>query len=138
VVTEVADRFFLSHAAADDWVARQISDRIKRAGFECFVAPFDIVGGDEWDERIRNELSDSTALIALLTPVALSRPFVWVEIGHAWVAHKPLVCVLYGLTSRDLREQPEVPPLILSYQHIDINRELDGYLDSLSTADVGE
>ena len=59
--------------------------------------------GDDFEEKIREAANASDELLVLLTPWAIDRPYIWVELGAFWGARKRIVGVLYGLTSNQLR-----------------------------------
>ena len=43
---------FISHAAADLWVARQLSGLIERCGASTFLDEADVEYGDDFEERV--------------------------------------------------------------------------------------
>lgn len=72
---------------------------------ECFLDIHDIAKGDHFDQRIFDELPYCSELIALLTPWAAERNWVWVEIGAARALQKRVVGVLYGLKMTGLENE---------------------------------
>ena len=60
-----------------------------------------IAVGDDFEDRILEALEEAQELVVLLTPWALSRPYVWAEIGAAWGRRIPIIAILYGLTAGD-------------------------------------
>ena len=66
----------------------------------------------------------------LITPEALERPYVWVEIGSAWILGKRIVGLLHGMSTRDLLDHDGAPAFLKRTQTRDIN-ELDRYLVEL-------
>ncbi len=124
-------RVFISHAGTDNWVARQIRAHIIDRGADTFLDVADVAAGDDFEDRIVDELAKSNELVVLLTPAALERPYVWMEIGAAWSQRKRIVGILYGLTARDLSSREYGPALLKRINLIDIN-SFDRYLDELS------
>ena len=63
---------FVSHASSDVGVARPLCEALEGAGFSCWFAPDDLVGGD-WPEQIASAVAASEALIILLSEAAMLR-----------------------------------------------------------------
>ena len=75
---------FISHGGADTWVARQISYHCLQAGAKTFLDEAQIDVGAEFEEEIRDAIDEASELLVLVTPWALERPYVWLEVGAAW------------------------------------------------------
>ncbi len=72
---------FISHASCDEWVAKQIARRIEQFKVATFLSELHIKLGDEdFEDRLLEALDQCSELIVLLTPEALQRPYVWMEI----------------------------------------------------------
>ncbi len=100
-------RLFLSHADLDATIANYLSDALRkgRPDLKVFVAsrPGDIPTGDEWLAVIRSELRQADAYLVLLTPVSITRRWVWYESGAAWWSEKRLIPVVAaGLGKADV------------------------------------
>jgi hypothetical protein len=81
---DVSLTVFISHSSQDAWVAGQIAKEVSAVGAECFLDSGEIETGDEFDEELKKGLGAASELLVLLTPAALERPYVWIEIGVAW------------------------------------------------------
>ena len=121
---------FISHASTDTWVARQIAAHIRARGAATFLDEADIQHGDDIEERIYAAAGNSQELLVLLTPWAVTRPYIWMEIGLFWGAGKRIVGVLYGLSQQELITDERIPLLLKRGKMLDINR-IDGYFDEL-------
>ena len=115
---------FVSHAGEDTWVARQIALGISDCGAHPFLDEADVEVGAEFEEDIREFLDRAHELLVLVTPWSLERPYVWAEIGAAWIRRIPIVVVLHGLSRSDFQAQPSVPVFlkkrdIISWNDID-------------------
>jgi hypothetical protein len=87
---------FISHATLDKWVARVLCEKIDAlAGVRTFRDDRDIHGGDDISEELREQLRLSDELVVLLTPVSVTRPWVTLEIGAAWVQGLWIVPICY-------------------------------------------
>jgi len=98
----VAYRVFISHASRDQWVAGQIAKELHGLGISYFLDSEALETGDQLDVRLRDELNTADELLVLLTPAALARPYVLMEMGAAWNQEKRIVGILYGVTSSEL------------------------------------
>ncbi len=76
---------FISHSSVDMWVAKQIAREISDCGARPFLAESEIDIGADFEEDILTFLDKAHELLVLLTPWALDRPYVWAELGAAWV-----------------------------------------------------
>ena len=123
---------FVSHAGSDTWVARQIAEHLKAVGAKPFLDEAHIAIGEDFEEEILAALEKASELLVLLTPWSLQRPYVWAEIGAAWVKRIPIVGVLHGLTPESLNAQAGTPVLLKKRNLLDIN-ELDRYFKELKT-----
>jgi hypothetical protein len=123
---------FISHASQDKWVAGQIAKELLAIGAEHFLDSKIIESGDSIDESLRTALSNASELLVLLTPASIERPYVWMEIGAAWIQGKRVVGVLYGMTTNDLAKRDGTPAFLNGILLRDIN-ELDQYLKELES-----
>jgi hypothetical protein len=121
---------FISHSSIDTWVARQLARYVERCGAVTFLDEADIEYGDDFEERILAAARASHELIVLLTPWAIKRPYIWLEIGAIWGQGKRIVGVLHGLTANELVTQEGTPALLKRIDLVDINR-IDTYFDQL-------
>lgn len=106
--TAPVTRLFLSHAATDAPVAQFLAVALRREtdGLAIFVASRagDIPAGDQWLPAITDELLQADVYLVLLTPVSITRRWLWFETGAAWWSEKRLLPV----TAAGL-EKHEVP-----------------------------
>ena len=111
---------------------RQIEKRIQEFGLTTFLSETDIEPGDtDFEERLREALEQCAELVVLLTPEALDRRYVWMEIGAVWGARKRISAILYRITVKDLRHRPGVPVSLLKSNLVDINQDADRFLAQL-------
>lgn len=80
---------FLSHAATDEPIARVIQEELRRIfanGVEVFVTsvPGVVTPGADWLSAIRTKLDGAHAVIVIITPVSINRPWIWFEVGASW------------------------------------------------------
>lgn len=121
---------FVSHSSRDTWVAKQIVREIENCGAATFLDEIDIDAGADFEEEIRIALGKANELLVLVTPWALERPYVWVEISVAWIRSIPIVPLLQGITPSELQARPEIPLLLKERDAIELNK-IDVYLNQL-------
>ncbi len=120
-------------------MARQIEVRVRECGAETFLDEADIEHGDDFEERILDAEPGCSELLVLLTPWAITRTYVWLEIAFFKHSRKRIVGVLHGLSVEDITKDPQVAVLLKKLDLVDINR-LDSYFEQLRrrvSADAG-
>ncbi len=154
----MAHRVVVSHSSRDKWVAGQIAKELDALGFECFLDSHAVETGDRFDDEIKAALDEGlravvlaglrhprrressrtfpSELLVLLTPAALERPYVWIEIGIAWSQGKRIIGILHGMTASDLTARDGTPAFLKGIHLRDID-ELDESLDELQRRDDG-
>jgi hypothetical protein len=77
-------RVFISHhsESAGD-VALHVAQYLQRRGIDCWVAPRDILPGEDWDDGILRGLTSSSALVLLFSKQADESRFVKSELAIA-------------------------------------------------------
>lgn len=121
---------FISHSSIDTWVARQIARYLEECGASAFLDEADIEYGDDFEERILAAAQSSAELLVLLTPWAVKRPYIWLEIGAVWGQGKRIVGVLHGLSASELVTQEGTPALLKRIDLVELNK-IDGYFEQL-------
>ena len=121
---------FVSHSGEDTWVARQIALSIERCGATPFLAQAYVDVGAEFEEDIREFLDKADELVVLFTPWSLERPYVWAEIGAAWIRRIPIIVLLLGLSNGEFQARPNAPVFLKKRDIISLN-QIDQYLAQL-------
>lgn len=121
---------FVSHSGEDTWVARQIAHCVTRQGAQAFLDEADVQIGAEFEDDVLTHLDRAHEMVVLMTPWALTRPYVWAEIGAAWLRRIPIIVVLHGMTPRSFQELPNAP-IFLKKRDIIVLNDIDQYFDQL-------
>ena len=121
---------FISHSSQDTWIAKQIAREVEARGATTFLDEAHIDAGADFEEDILNSLEQANELVVLLTPWALDRPYVWAEIGAAWVRRIPIVVLLLGLTPAELQMRSGVPLLLKKRNLLQLN-QAETYFEQL-------
>jgi hypothetical protein len=98
---------FVSHVHEDRVVAGWLQDQIVRDfsdDVEVFVSDSEMQAGDDWLRTIEQALNRCSLLVAVCSPVSISRPWVNFELGAAWVLKRRIIPACHGgLTPEDLK-----------------------------------
>jgi len=100
-------------------------------GAKAFLDEADVAVGAEFEEDIRKFLDIADELLVLMTPWSLERPYVWAEIGAAWIRRIPIIVVLHGLLPAEFQAKPNAPIFLKQRDMVNLN-DLDEYLDQLA------
>lgn len=122
---------FISHSSVDTWVARQIARALEERGATYFLDEADMEYGDDFEDKILTAVRASQELLVLLTPWAIKRPYIWLEVGAIWGQGQRIVGVLYGLGVKELMTDEGTPALLKRITLVEINK-LDEYFDQLA------
>jgi hypothetical protein len=93
-----------------------------------------------FEQEILEALRQAQELVVLITPWALQRSYVWLEIGAAWLKGIPIIVLLLGVTTADFQEKANVPIALKERNLLSLN-DVDRYLSELAgrvTQDRGE
>ena len=111
-------KVFISHAYADEPLAKKVAAVLEEAGLEVWEATRNLLPGDNFASIIGQALQESEAMVVLLTPDALRSDWVRREIDYALGEQgysKRLIPVLSG----DPKDLPmEDVPWILRRLHM--------------------
>lgn len=98
---------FISHTSSEAGFAKIIKELIEKTFVICeaFVSSEDIIGGDNWREKVFKKLKDSSLVIAICSENSIIKPWVAFEVGAAWGLNKKVIPLLhYGLEIENLPE----------------------------------
>jgi len=121
---------FVSHGGDDAWVAHQIAAGIEAAGATAFLDRRDITAGDNFKQRIQEEIWKCDELLALFTPWSRRRAWVRHEMGMADILKKRIVCVFYKVSKADFEADDDGLGPLDGLHIIDIN-DLGSYFRAL-------
>jgi len=127
----VAYLTFISHSGEDTWIARKLAADCGKAGSETFLDETQIAVGANFEVDILKALRDADELVVLITPWALNRPYVWLEIGAAWFKGIPIIVILLGLSSAEFLSRSNTPVELKKRNFISLN-DIDRYLQELA------
>jgi TIR domain len=107
---------FLSYSSSNSTEADLVYSRAAAAGLRVFMAPKQLLPGDDFAEEIRCSLEGARELWLLLSPQSARSEWVISEWGAAWVLRRPIVPILH-------RCEPNLLPERISRFHcIDLHK----------------
>ena len=112
---------FVSHGSRDTWVAARIAECVRNSGAVAFLDEAEIQIGADFEEKILEFLERAHELVVLFTPWSLDRPYVWSELGAAWIRRIPIVVVLHGLTPSEFQSRPGAPTYLKKRDIVELN-----------------
>lgn len=100
---------FISHAGPDKWVAKQIERHLLECGAETFLDDTSIPHGEDIEDHIIDALNKASEIVVLLTPWAISSPYIWLELGPFFAARKRVIGAVYGIDIESIGSDKRMP-----------------------------
>jgi tetratricopeptide (TPR) repeat protein len=111
-------RVFVSHASEDLALAREVYRWLIEAGHEVFLAQDlanGIAVGEEWEQRLHDELRLTDAVVCVVTSASLA---------SRWCTAEVAIARSRGNRLLPIQAEPDVAdPLLKSVQHTDLTRD---------------
>lgn len=109
-------KLFVSHASSDGEFANAVVQEIQKVfanGIDvfCTSSPNAIGVGADWLQAIEQKLGVAQAVIVIVTPVSIERPWIWFEIGASWSKGKSGDCNIYPLCAPEIQLSDLPAPL---------------------------
>jgi TolB-like protein len=86
-------RAFISHASADRTLAESLAAYLEERGIACWMAPRDVAPGALYAEAIIRAISDSRALVLILSEHSVASAHVGKELERASSKRRPIIAV---------------------------------------------
>ena len=98
---------FISHASSDAEFANAVKQEIEKVfangvSVFCTSSPGAISVGTDWLADIESKLAVAQAVIAIVTPVSIERPWLWFEVGATWANGRSGACRIYPLCAPEV------------------------------------
>ena len=84
-------KVFISYSSVDERLAKEIQSTLDQVGVDSFLDKKDIGWGDEVLERVAKGLTDSSAVVVIISPASLKSQWVPFEVGHAMALGKKIL-----------------------------------------------
>lgn len=108
-------KVFISYAREDAAFAREVVRQLRRSKVPAWQDVQELRGGDHWQERIDEALSDARSLIVVMSPAASRSMYVTYEWAFALFKNVPVVPVL--------RKPTELHPRLARLHYVDFSRK---------------
>lgn len=90
-------RIFVSHTEIDTPIAEAVT-KVLNDAFQgqiiLYLAQSQIVGGGEWKKELQKNLQNSNAIVSIVTPESIKKPWLYIEWGPFWLAGKTFFTLL--------------------------------------------
>jgi TIR domain len=122
-------QLFISHASSDGEFANAVKQEIEKVfanGLAIFntSSPGTITPGNDWLADVEDKLAATQAVIAIITPVSIERPWLWFELGATWAKGRSGDCRIYPLCTAEINLS-ELPSPLDRLQALSMGRAAD-------------
>ena len=108
-------RVFFSYAMEDRAYGLKVRRLLsQRLNLRVFTADT-LSAGEDWESKLRNELTQCDIFVVLLSPNAIASSWVLHELGAAWALEKPIISVV---THPEMSDQ--IPAVLTEAEFVDI------------------
>ena len=120
---------FISHATSDADFANAVKQEIEKVfanglNVFCTTSPGTIDVGTDWLSEIEQKLGIAQAVIAIITPISIERPWIWFEIGATWAKGRSGECHIYPLCAPEI-ELANLPSPLDRLQALSMGKATD-------------
>ena len=114
-------KVFISHISGEAALASVLKDWIESTFLgqvDVFVSDDDISSGEQWFQRLGEELTDAKAMLVLCSERSISRPWINFEAGAGHVKGIPVIPICYAGVRKDT-----LPAPLFFFQGLDVEAE---------------
>ena len=117
---------FISHAATDEPIANVLKaevDRVFANGVYVFASsvPGVMTPSSDWLNSIKENLDKAKAVVVLVTPTSINRPWIWFEVGASWSKMSDGQGTIYPLCAPEI-EFSELPEPLNRLQALSLGK----------------
>ncbi|MFG6098666.1 toll/interleukin-1 receptor domain-containing protein [Leptothoe sp. ISB3NOV94-8A] len=107
---------FISHTSSDGEFARVLQAEIEKVfagGVQvfCTSSPGTIGVSQDWLAAVEEKLETCQAVIVIVTPLSIERPWVWFEVGASWLRARSGKVAIYPLCAPEIDASQLPSPL---------------------------
>lgn len=122
-------KLFISHASSDGEFANAVKQEIEKVfanGVDVFStsSPGAIPVGRDWLHDIESKLQQTQAVIAIVTPISIERPWLWFELGASWSKGRTGDLRIYPLCAPEIN-LAELPAPLNRLQALSMGKAAD-------------
>lgn len=120
---------FISHASSDGEFANVLKAEIEKVfadGINVFStsSPGAIGASNDWLQTIETRLGVAQAVIAIVTPLSIERPWLWFEVGASWLRARSNQLSIYPLCAPEI-DFAELPSPLDRLQALSMGKAID-------------
>ena len=118
-------KLFISQAQKDVGLARELAERLAKAGFKVWNPEEEIAPGDNWAKKIGKALDESELMVILLTPRAMESDWLRQDIEFALGSKKFEGRVFTVFVGPTLEAGKDMPWILLKLPHVQVESATD-------------
>ena len=114
-------KVFISHISEEAALVSVLKNWIESTFLgqvNVFVSEYDISSGEQWFQRLGEELTDANAMLVLCSERSISRPWINFEAGAGYVKGIPVIPICYAGVRKDI-----LPAPLLFFQGLDVEAD---------------
>ena len=120
---------FISHATSDGEFANVLKaeiDKVFADGLNVFStsSPGAVGASSDWLQAIEERLGVAQAVIAIITPLSIERPWLWFEVGASWLRARSKQLAIYPLCAPEI-DFSELPSPLDRLQALSMGKAID-------------
>lgn len=120
---------FISHASSDGQFATVLKAEIEKVFADgvnvfCTSSPGAILASQDWLSNIEEKLDTAQAVIVIITPVSVERPWLWFEVGASWLRARKAQTAIYPLCAPEI-DLSDLPSPLDRLQALSMGKAID-------------
>jgi hypothetical protein len=115
---------FMSYSHRDERFAIPLARGLMDKGIRIWIDQKEIIAGEDWTEQLKIGLSQTEALLIVLSPRSMASKYVMQEVAAAQQAGKPVFPVMYKTV--------DLPPNLTNLHFVDFRRDFPTALETLA------
>lgn len=120
---------FISHAASDGEFANVLKTEIEKVFADgvnvfCTSTSGAINASADWLQTIESRLSAAQAVIVIVTPLSIERPWLWFEVGASWLRARSNELAIYPLCAPEI-DFSDLPSPLNRLQALSLGKAID-------------
>lgn len=120
---------FISHASSDGEFATVLQSEIQKffadgVNVFCTSSPGAISASSDWLGKIEENLNTAQAVIVIVTPVSIERPWLWFEVGASWLRARKNELAIYPLCAPEV-DFNDLPSPLDRLQALSMGKAID-------------
>ncbi|MEM6279474.1 MAG: toll/interleukin-1 receptor domain-containing protein [Verrucomicrobiota bacterium] len=122
-------KLFISHASSDGAFAQVLQTEIEKVFADgisvfCTSSPGAIGASKDWLTAIEDKLESCQAIIVIVTPLSIERPWIWFEVGASWLRAKSGDTAIYPLCAPEI-DFGQLPSPLDRLQALSMGKAID-------------